>query len=219
MGGLIFDFDGVIADSEALANTVLAETVSSHGLSTTLEQALNRYMGKRWPEVIGEIETGIGRTLPDTFSEGLKRATLNRFREELREVAGATAFIRQFSHLPRSIASSSSIDRLRLCLNILGLEKEFAHVYSGDMVERGKPHPDIFLFAAERMGVEPSQCIVIEDSEGGVRAGLAAGMTVIGLCAASHLRVGHTERLLGAGAHYVAGSWDQVVGIVERVLE
>jgi beta-phosphoglucomutase-like phosphatase (HAD superfamily) len=99
------------------------------------------------------------------------------------------------------------------------LEKEFAHVYSGDMVERGKPYPDIFLLAAERMGIAPTDCIVIEDSAGGVQAGLAAGMTVVGLSAASHVRPGHAERLQAAGAHYLAGGWDQVAAIVERILE
>ena len=90
MQGLIFDFDGVIADSEALANTVLAETVTVHGLPTTLEQALNRYMGKRWPEVIAAIEMGLGRVLPTAFSDDLQRATLDRFRSDLREVTGAS---------------------------------------------------------------------------------------------------------------------------------
>lgn len=219
MPGLIYDFDGVIADSEVLANTVLAETVTAHGLSTTLDQAINRYMGKRWPEVIAAIELGLGRALPTGFSDDLKRATLDRFRNDLREVPGATEFIRRFSHIPRSIASSSSIERLRMCLNVLRLEEEFgAYVYSGDMVERGKPHPDIFLLAADSMGIAASGCIVIEDSVGGVQAGVAAGMIVIGLCAASHVKAGHAERLQRAGASYVAEGWDTAAAIVTGIL-
>jgi len=121
---------------------------------------------------------------------------LERFRCELREVTGATVFIQHFAHIPRSIASSSSINRLRLCLDVLGLKEDFgAHVYSGDTVKRGKPHPDLFLMASDRMGIAPSHGIVIEDSVGGVRAGIAAGTTVIGLCAASQVRTGHAERL------------------------
>ena len=87
------------------------------------------------------------------------------------------------------------------------------------MVERGKPHPDLFLMAADRMGIAPSHSIVIEDSVGGVRAGVAAGMTVVGLCAASHVRAGHAERLLAAGAHYLADAWDRAAGIVTRLVE
>jgi hypothetical protein len=109
VGALIFDFDGVIADSEAIANTVLAETVTGLGHSTTLDQALTRYMGRRWGEVVAEIEAAIGKPLPDNFSDQLKLATLARFRTDLKEVSGATDFIRRFAHIPRCIASSSSI--------------------------------------------------------------------------------------------------------------
>jgi HAD superfamily hydrolase (TIGR01509 family) len=211
VGALIFDFDGVIADSEAIANTVLAETVSELGHPTTLDQALTRYMGRRWSEVVTEIEAAIGRPLPDNFSDQLKLATLERFRTDLKEVSGATDFIRRFAHLPRCIASSSSIDRLQLCLSVLGLQAEFgSHVYSADMVARGKPHPDIFLYAASKLGVKPNECLVIEDSAGGIRAAIAAGMTVVGLSAASHIRDGHDLRLRDAGAVHLAQSWAEV---------
>ena len=105
-------------------------------------------------------------------------------------------FHQSFAHIPRCIASSSSMDRLQLCLSVLALEAEFgSHVFSADMVARGKPHPDIFLFAASKLGVRPDECLVIEDSAGGIRAAVAAGMTVVGLCAASHIREGHDLKL------------------------
>jgi HAD superfamily hydrolase (TIGR01509 family) len=211
VGALIFDFDGVIADSEAIANTVLAEIVTGLGHPTTLDQSLARYSGQRWDEVIAEIEAAIGKPLPSDFSGQLKLATLDRFRMDLKEVSGATNFIRRFSHLPRCIASSSSIDRLQLCLSVLELEAEFGnHVFSADMVARGKPHPDIFLFAAGKLGVSPDECLVIEDSAGGIKAAVAAGMTAIGLCAASHIRQGHDAKLRDAGAVYLAQSWSDV---------
>ena len=213
MGALIFDFDGVIADSEAIANTVLAEIVTGLGHPTTLDQSLARYSGSRWDEVIAEIEAAIGKPLPSDFSGQLKLATLDRFRMDLKEVSGATNFIRRFSHIPRCIASSSSIDRLQLCLSVLELEAEFgAHVFSADMVARGKPHPDIFLFAAGKLGVNPDECLVIEDSAGGIKAAVAAGMTAVGLCAASHIREGHDRRLSDAGAVHLAHSWLDVEG-------
>ena len=113
MSALIFDFDGVIADSEAIANTVLAETVTGLGHSTTLDQSLDRYAGRRWDDAMTEIETAIGKPLPTNFSDDLKRATLDRFRTNLKEVRGAADFIKRFptsrdaSHLPaRSIACS-----------------------------------------------------------------------------------------------------------------
>ena len=127
MGALIFDFDGVIADSEAIANIVLAELVSELGHATTLDQALARYSGRRWDEAMAQIETAIGKPLPSNFSSELKRATLDRFRTDLKEVSGAGNFIKRFSHVPRCIASSSSMDRLQLCLSILALEAGIWH--------------------------------------------------------------------------------------------
>src|SRR4051795_5791103 len=106
MAALIFDFDGVIADSEAIANTVLAETVTALGHPTTLDQSLDRYTGRRWADAMGEIETAIGKPLPSSFSDDLKRATLERFRTDLKEVSGAADFIKRFFHIPRAIASS-----------------------------------------------------------------------------------------------------------------
>ena len=211
MGAIIFDFDGVIADSEAIVNTVLAETVTDLGYPTTLDQALTRYSSRRWDEAIAEIEAAIGKPVPANFAGDLKLATLDRFRTDLREVSGAANFIRRFAHIPRCIASSSSIDRLQLCLSVLALEAEFGdHVFSADMVARGKPHPDIFLFAAGKLGVPPDECLVIEDSAGGIRAAVAAGMTAIGLCAASHIREGHDAKLRDAGAVHLAQSWSDV---------
>ncbi len=87
------------------------------------------------------------------------------------------------------------------------------------MVRRGKPHPDIFLFAAEKLGVDPRSCLVIEDSAGGVTAAVAAGMTAVGLCAASHVRPGHDLRLREAGATHLASSWDEVAAVAELFLD
>jgi HAD superfamily hydrolase (TIGR01549 family) len=220
MGALIFDFDGVIVDSEAIANTVLAEIVTDLGHATTLDQSLARYAGRRWDECIAQIEANIGKPLPSDFSGELKRATLDRFRTDLKEVSGAADFIKRFAHIPRCIASSSSIDRLKLCLSVLGMEAEFGgHVFSADMVARGKPHPDIFLFAAAKLGVSPERCLVIEDSTGGIKAAVAAGMTAVGFCAASHIREGHDVKLRDAGAVHLAGSWKEVERIAQGFFE
>jgi HAD superfamily hydrolase (TIGR01509 family) len=219
LSALIFDFDGVIADSEALANTVLAEFITALGHATNLEDSLEKYSGRRWDDAIATIESAVGKPLPGSFSDDLKAAVLDRFRTDLTEVSGATQFIRKFSAVPRCIASSSSVDRLQLCLSLLDLTKEFgSNVFSADMVPRGKPHPDIFLFAADKLGVSPRSCLVIEDSAGGVRAAVAAGMTAVGLSAASHIRDGHQFKLRQAGAVHLASSWDEVEKIAARFL-
>ncbi len=211
---IIFDFDGVIADSEILANRVLAEIVTGLGRPISVDDALDRYMGKRMPDLIAAIENDLGRPLAADFAQNLQASTLNRFRTDLREVSGAGAFIAAHT-TKRCIASSSSRERLALSLEVLGLADHFdGRVFSADDVARGKPHPDLFLMAAERLNTRPSDCLVIEDSRGGVQAGLAAGMTVMGFCAGAHVRSGHTEKLLAAGAHHIAKNWNEVAALV-----
>lgn len=217
---IVFDFDGVLADSELLANTVLAEVITELGVPTTADDSLRTYLGKRFHEVIATVEASVGRPLPQGFPEQFQARTLARFRDELRLIEGARAYIEEFATVPRCIASSSSPDRLALCLELLELTDLFgAHVFSASLVVRGKPHPDIFLFAAERMGVEPHDALVIEDSVGGVQAAVAAGMTVIGLLAASHIREGHAARLREAGAHHVAATFVEVTQITRALLD
>jgi HAD superfamily hydrolase (TIGR01509 family) len=216
---LIFDFDGVIADSEVLSNTVLAEIVSELGVPTTVEDSYRDYMGKRFHEVIAAIEQTVGRALPPSFGEEYQGRTLRRFRQELAPIAGAREFIAKFIDLPRCIASSSSPERLAVCLEVLEMTGLFAgRVFSASGVARGKPHPDIFLHAAAQIGVLPRECIVIEDSATGVIAGEAAGATVIGLLAAGHIRDGHAAVLKQAGAHHVAADYVELERIVRDLL-
>lgn len=220
LAALIFDFDGVIADSEALANTVLAEFITDLGHTTNLDDSLEQYSGRRWDDAMAAIQSAVGKPLPMSFSDDLKAAVLDRFRTDLKEVSGASKFIQTFSGIPRCIASSSSIDRLQLCLSILDLANEFgSNVFSAEMVSRGKPHPDIFLLAADKLGVSPASCLVIEDSASGIRAAVAAGMTAVGLCAASHIRQGHQLKLREAGALHLANSWDEVEVIASRFID
>jgi len=215
---IIFDFDGVVADNEVLSNTVLAECVSEVGLPTTLDDAYRLYMGKRIPEVAAAVAVTLGRPLRVDFGDDFQNRALARFRTDLKAVAGARDYLSAFAHVPRCIASTSSPERLAVSLQALGLVQTFgANVFSSELVPRGKPHPDIFLYAARQFAVEPAECLVIEDSVGGVQAGVAAGMTVIGLLAASHIGDGHGDRLRKAGAHHVAATFDEVAAITRRL--
>jgi HAD superfamily hydrolase (TIGR01509 family) len=216
---IIFDFDGVIADSEVLSNTTLAEVVTELGVPTTLDDAYRDYMGKRFHDVIAAIEQALGRSLPAGFADDYQRRTLSRFRADLRPIKGVREFIATFRELPRCIASSSSPDRLAVCLEVLDMESLFrARVFSASTVARGKPHPDIFLHAAAEIGVQPERCIVIEDSASGVIAGRAAGATVIGLLAAGHIRDGHGAVLADAGAHHVVRAYREAEELVRNLV-
>lgn len=219
MHGLFFDFDGVVADSEWISNTILAEGLTSLGLPTTFEQSLERYGGRRWPDVEMMIEESIGRKLDPGFVLSLEDIMHERFVTDLKEVEGLSAFLSRFSHLPRCVASSSGIPYLTHALKLLKHTDTFGeHVYSGTMMPRGKPHPDVYLFAAEKIGVKPESGIVIEDSPTGVQAGIAAGMTVIGLCAGKHCRPGHDAKLREAGVHHIAHRWADAGEIVARLV-
>jgi HAD superfamily hydrolase (TIGR01509 family) len=216
---IIFDFDGVIADSEVLSNTILAEIVTELGVPTTVDDSYRDYMGKRFQEVIATIEGKLGRDLPVGFADDYQRRTLRRLRADLRPVNGVQEFIATFQRLPRCIASSSSPDRLATCLEVLGMESLFqGRVFSASTVARGKPHPDIFLHAAAEIGVEPERCIIIEDSAGGVIEGRAAGATLIGLLAAGHIRDGHGAALADAGAHHVVRTYREAEEVVRTLV-
>ena len=126
-------------------------------------------MGKRLSEVIETIERVTGRKLPADFADAYQRRTFDAFRARLKPVVGAREFLEDLARGAECIASSSSPERLALSLEVLNMTALFeGRVFSASNVARGKPHPDIFLHAAERLGVEPADCIVIEDSVGGV---------------------------------------------------
>ena len=202
-----------------LSNSVIAEIVSEFGVPTTVDDAYRTFMGKRLSEVIEAIELVIGRRVPADFADAYQRRTFEVFRTRLKPVNGAREFIEVWREVPRCIASSSSPERLALSLEVLNMTPLFeGRVFSASNVERGKPHPDIFLHAAEQLGIAPGDCIVIEDSVGGVTAGRAAGATVIGLTAASHIQPGHDARLKQAGADHVVASFAELDRAIRLLL-
>jgi len=212
---VIFDFDGVIVDSETLANRVLADELTAAGCPTTLDEAFDTYMGHHWDDCLAIVERRWGRLPPDLRAR-VDAAIEARVAAELRPVAGLEAFLDRLGDRPRCVASSSHPDWLESRLAMFGLAPHFeGRLFSAAVhVTRGKPHPDIYLHAARAMGAASADAIVIEDSPTGVRAGVAAGMTVIGLCAGSHVRDGHAGRLRAAGAHHVVRSYDEVARLV-----
>jgi HAD superfamily hydrolase (TIGR01509 family) len=217
---IIFDFDGVLADSEVLSNSVIAEIVTELGKPTTVDDAYRTYMGKRLSEVIETIEGVIGHKLPDDFADSYQRRTFDTFRARLKPVDGACEFIATWREVPNCIASSSSPERLALSLEVLNMAALFeGRVFSASNVARGKPHPDIFLHAAKQLGVAPADCIVIEDSIGGITAARAAGSVAIGLTAASHIQPGFDAKLRQAGADHVAASFAELDRIVRPLLD
>lgn len=213
---IIFDYDGVVADSEVLNSTVMAEQLTAIGLPTTLEDVLGAYTGKRWRDNRPAVEARLGRACPDDFHTTWFATCRQRAPHQLQPVPGMIDFA-QTRPEARCIASSSGPDWIGVGLDLFGLTDHFGgSVFTGLAVERGKPHPDLFLHAARTMGVDPSRALVIEDSEAGVSAGVAAGMTVVGLLAGAHVRDGHAERLAARGANHLAATYREVAAFMDR---
>jgi HAD superfamily hydrolase (TIGR01509 family) len=211
---IIFDFDGVIADSEVPANRALAESLTTIGLPTSFEESLRDYYGHNWQETQRRIEEKLGAPLPDDFRSMHRQNAQAHFSRGFAPVRGAADFLRGTTQFRRAIASSSNADYIRWALDSFGLNHHFAdQIHSADGMDRGKPYPDIYLQAAAALGIQPADCLAIEDSPTGARAAVAAGMTVVGLVAADHIldRAVHAEQLRAVGVHQIAESYAQIV--------
>jgi HAD superfamily hydrolase (TIGR01509 family) len=214
---LIFDCDGVLVDSERLANATLAEMMTSLGCPMTTEEAIRAFTGRSLADVVALAESLLGRPIPATIGKQYGERLLARFHSELAPVAGVRAAIAALPYR-KCVASSSTRERLALSLELTGLAPLFGqHVYSATQVARGKPAPDLFLFAAQSTGETPSACIVIEDSVLGIQAALAAGMGAIGFAGASHATDDLAQSLAAAGAATVISSMAELPEAVERL--
>ena len=200
---IIFDCDGVLIDSEAIANKVLVDTLAEFGVHITRQEAIERYMGKSESYEYADIRARRGIELPPTFSERKRQLIEKLYEEELEAMNGISELLKILS-VKKCIASSSSPVRLEHCLKLVGLWKHFApHIFSATQVKYGKPAPDLFLFAAAQMQTNPADCLVIEDSPAGVQAAKAANMRVYGFTGGSHCDATHGERLLREGAEKI----------------
>ncbi|MFD0557169.1 HAD superfamily hydrolase (TIGR01509 family) [Stackebrandtia endophytica] len=205
---IIFDNDGVLVDSERLSNRIFAALLTEAGLPTSFDDAVDRYMGRRSSDCVVDIEAQLGRSLPADFLHRYEHECASVISTELTTVDGVTDLLDALddNKIPYCIASSGTPDEIALRLRTTGLTDRFGdRVYSGSMVARGKPAPDLFEYAAERMGFSPESAVVIEDSPAGVTGAKAAGAHVIG-----HADLVDPQRLVDAGAHVVVSGMGQV---------
>lgn len=215
---IIFDFDGVLLESEHAGNAQIAEYLTSRGHPTSAEQSMANFMGLAGADFLQAIERWIGGPLPDDFHAVREVENRRALEEGVPAVVGAINFIQALPPmLPKAIASSSSTEWIRRHLAHLGLEDAFAPelIFSGrEHVERGKPAPDLYLLAARSLGVPIDRTVIIEDSPVGVTGAVASGATVIGLCAGSHCGTGHDQRLKALGVHHLAASFDEMAALL-----
>ena len=176
---IIFDCDGTLVDSEPLSLKVLVELVAEHGLDIPHDEAIQRWSGGHLDEIVIEIEARLGRALPGEFLSTFRGRQLARLATDVQPVHGANELLQAVGK-PRCIASNAPRNKIQLCLQTTRLDHffEVSQIFSAYEVEAWKPRPDLFLHAADQLGVAPERCAVVEDSEFGIEAGLAAGMQV-----------------------------------------
>lgn len=207
---IIFDCDGVLVDSEMIANRVLAALLSRHGYPATASECRAKFLGRTIPGVI-KIVADEGVILPDDFEEMLRDKDIEAFAAELKATPGMRAALEQLTHLPKCVASSGSPEKIRRNLETTELLRFLdPHLFSARDVKNPKPAPDLFLMAAARMGEHPDRCTVIEDTPLGIEGAKRAGMRAFGYIGASH-RVPTDEKLLrDAGADLVFNDMAQL---------
>jgi HAD superfamily hydrolase (TIGR01509 family) len=200
---IIFDCDGVLVDSEMLSCHCLSQALAGYGIDLSPAEVLDLFLG-RSVTAVREHYQALGHTIPEQFAAELKAAVRAAFLSGLGPIEGVNAVLEDLQ-IPHCVASSSDVDRVSLSLALTGLAPHFdARLYTSQMVERGKPAPDLFLYAAEKMQADPRRTLVIEDSISGVTAGKAAGMTVWGFVGGSHYRQRDGKAMLAqAGADRV----------------
>jgi HAD superfamily hydrolase (TIGR01509 family) len=214
---VIFDCDGVLVDSEVISCRAHSEMLTRHGYPITADQVLDRFLGVSDREARLTIEAELGRPLPDDFETQMKQAALQRYAEDLRTIPYVGETIAAIG-LPKCVASSGTPEKIRHGLSCAGLYDVLApHIFSAVQVKRGKPAPDLFLFAAEQMQVLPARCLVIEDSVPGITGARAAGMTVLGFHGGSHCRPGYGDTLRAAGAAITFDDMRQLPDLIERI--
>lgn len=200
---VIFDCDGVLVDSEVLSCRALVETLADHGVAASVDEVYAQFLGRSTASILAHY-AGQGHALPANFPDVLRERIRAAFAAELRPIADIELAVRRL-RARMCVASSSDLDRVEFSLARTGLIDHFTGlIFTAQMVARGKPAPDLFLHAAERMGVPPDRALVIEDSVSGVLAGKAAGMTVWGFVGGSHYAARDGRALLeAAGADHV----------------
>jgi len=202
---IIFDCDGVLVDSEVLSCRCLSEALAGYGINLGLDQALDQFLGRSMTAVLDYYEAK-GGLIPEQFSAELRAGVRAAFLSALCPIDGVGSVLEGLQ-IPHCVASSSDFDRVSFSLSLTGLAPHFdGRLYTSQMVEHGKPAPDLFLYAAEKMRADPRRTLVIEDSVSGVTAGKAAGMTVWGFVGGSHYQSRDGKAILSeAGADRVFG--------------
>jgi len=208
---IIFDCDGVLVDSERITNTVFVKMLNELGLPLKLEDMFEQFIGHSMEQCMAKITAMLGQEPPVEFLADYRLRTKAALENELVVVAGIPEVLAQLT-LPYCVASSGDHEKMRTTLGVTGLWPKFeGRIFSVNDVSAPKPAPDVFLHAAATMGFAPADCVVVEDTPTGVRAALAAGMTVLAYAALTP-----AQRLRDAGAHIIFDDMLELPALLAR---
>jgi HAD superfamily hydrolase (TIGR01509 family) len=215
---IIFDCDGVLIDSEIVVCRLTGEELTRLGFPITTEEVIRRFAGRPEREMIAEVEGDWGRSVPMEYFTRMKQRVEHSYATELRIMPGIAELLERLQ-VDVCVASSAYPAKLKLGLDTVGLYEAFApDIVSASYVARGKPAPDVFIYAAGSMRTPAANCLVIEDSVPGVQAAIAAGMRVFGFTGGRHCDAAHGERLLAAGAEKVMQSFAEFEDLLPAAL-
>lgn len=195
---IIFDCDGVLVDSEPISIAVLLEMIAKSGVTMSEDDAYDRFLGRSMATISKILHEEYGFAASEADLDEMRTNLYSRFELDLQPIPGIADTLKKLPQR-RCVASSSQPERIRLSLKLTGLiDLLDPHLFSATMVKNGKPAPDLFLFAANTMNVDPAECLVIEDSPAGIQAAKAAGMRVFAFTGGTHSRGGRLESTLAS---------------------
>ncbi|WP_159021612.1 HAD family phosphatase [Formosa sp. L2A11] len=183
---IIFDCDGVLVDSEAISNGILADMANKYGADLDLNAALKIFKGCSMATCLDKIRALVTKPIPEDFEAEYRRLSVAAFKKQIKPIEGVKEVVKELKQLniPFCVASSGLESKMRLNLELTGLLAYFeVHLFSCFTIGKWKPDPGVFLWAAETMGFKPEECLVIEDSFSGVTAAKAGGFDVFGFTA------------------------------------
>jgi len=213
---VIFDFDGVIADSEIISLSTLRRALADHGIALSEDEVRKRFLGRSLKLISEFVAAHAPPGSASGFANAWQSTLFAEFRASLEPVPSVLPLIDHLDRqsLPYCVASSGTFERIGVALEAMALDDRFEHVFSAEVVAQGKPAPDLFLHAAGKMGIAPEACLVIEDSPYGAEAAKRAEMRCAGFVGGAHLaafRESHGNMLLERGADFVITSHEALI--------
>jgi HAD superfamily hydrolase (TIGR01509 family) len=209
--GIIFNFDGVIADSKRLSTAALVESMIEAGMPATLEEALREFSARRWRDVLILLEARFGGEIPESLISQQYKRLSRRVILEVSMMPGVAAFLSMTADVPRAIAASSEPIWISQTLARFGLDEHFgANVFTTATLAYDKPDPEVYHVTARALDIEPRRLIAIEDHAAGVSAAVAAGVPVIGFVGGAHILPGDADAMTAAGARHIAQDFEDV---------